>query len=217
MTSEYDYLFKFLLIGDSGVGKSSLMLRFSDDAYDHAFITTIGVDFKLKTMELDNKTIKLQIWDTAGQERFKTITRSYYRGANGIIVVYDVTDKESFDNIREWLFEVDRYASDDVSILIIGNKSDLSDKREVCYDAAKSFADELNIAYIETSAKEAYNVDMAFRQIAKSIKSKCTAASSSYNKHVLMANNNKDIRELHSQPLIQNDDNSFIQRCCVVL
>ncbi|EEB90600.1 hypothetical protein MPER_11169 [Moniliophthora perniciosa FA553] len=110
-TSEYDYLFKLLLIGDSGVGKSCLLLRFADDTYTESYISTIGVDFKIRTIELEGKTVKLQIWDTAGQERFRTITSSYYRGAHGIIVVYDVTDNDTFTNVKQWLQEIDRYAS----------------------------------------------------------------------------------------------------------
>merc|ERR1712083_1266763 len=129
MAAEYDYLFKLLLIGDSGVGKSCLLLRFADDIYTESYISTIGVDFKIRTVELDGKTIKLQIWDTAGQERFRTITSSYYRGAHGIIIVYDITDVESFNNVRQWLFEIDRFASEHVNKLLVGNKSDLDQKR----------------------------------------------------------------------------------------
>ena len=138
-----DYLFKLLLIGDSGVGKSCLLLRFADDTYTESYISTIGVDFKIRTIELDGKTIKLQIWDTAGQERFRTITSSYYRGAHGIIVVYDVTDVESFNNVKQWLHEIDRYACDNVNKLLVGNKCDLTSKKVVEYQTAKEFAEQL--------------------------------------------------------------------------
>ncbi|CAN6580549.1 unnamed protein product [Malus baccata var. baccata] len=137
MTPEYDYLFKLLLIGDSGVGKSCLLLRFADDSYLDSYISTIGVDFKIRTVEQDGKTIKLQIWDTAGQERFRTITSSYYRGAHGIIVVYDVTDQESFNNVKQWLNEIDRYASENVNKLLVGNKCDLTANKVVSYETAK--------------------------------------------------------------------------------
>lgn len=170
MNPEYDYLFKLLLIGDSGVGKSCLLLRFADDTYTDSYISTIGVDFKIRTVELDKKTIKLQIWDTAGQERFRTITSSYYRGANGIIIVYDVTDQESFTNVKTWLQEIDRYASTNVSKLLVGNKCDLTNKKVVDYTTAKEFADQLQIPFLETSAKNATNVEQAFMTMAAEIK-----------------------------------------------
>jgi len=184
MQAEYDYLFKLLLIGDSGVGKSCLLLRFADDTYTESYISTIGVDFKIRTIDLDGKTIKLQIWDTAGQERFRTITSSYYRGAHGIIVVYDTTDLESFNNVKQWLHEIDRYASDNVNKLLVGNKSDLTSKRAVSFDQAKEFADSLGIEFIETSAKNSTNVEKAFMMMASQIKARykpVTAATNNSN------------------------------------
>nr|POF11427.1 gtp-binding protein ypt1 [Quercus suber] len=166
----YDYLFKLLLIGDSGVGKSCLLLRFADDTYTESYISTIGVDFKIRTIELDGKTVKLQIWDTAGQERFRTITSSYYRGAHGICVVYDVTDMDSFNNVKQWLQEIDRYATEGVNKLLVGNKSDMTDKKVVEYTVAKEFADSLGIPFLETSAKNASNVEQAFLTMARQIK-----------------------------------------------
>jgi Ras-related protein Rab-1A len=177
MNPEYDYLFKLLLIGDSGVGKSCLLLRFADDTYTESYISTIGVDFKIRTIELDGKTIKLQIWDTAGQERFRTITSSYYRGAHGIIVVYDVTDKESFDNVKQWLQEIERYACENVNKLLVGNKSDLTTKKVVDYATAKDFADERGIPFLETSAKNASNVEQAFLTMAAEIKARMGPAA----------------------------------------
>lgn len=172
MTSEYDHLFKILLIGDSGVGKSCLLLRFVDDAYTESYISTIGVDFKIRTLNIEGKTVKMQIWDTAGQERFRTITSSYYRGAHGIAVVYDVTDMESFNNVKQWLSEIEKYASDNVNKLLIGNKSDLVSKKVVDTEMAKSFADSHNIPFIETSAKNATNVEEAFLRMATDIKAR---------------------------------------------
>lgn len=172
MNPDYDYLFKILLIGNSGVGKSSLLLRFADDTFTDNFMPTIGVDFKIRTLEVDGRTIKLQIWDTAGQERFKTITSSYYKGAHGIIVVYDITDKESFKNIDNWMNEVEKHASDNVSRILVGNKCDLDESRQVTTDEGKELADQYNIRFMETSAKESANVEEAFTLMTKEIKSR---------------------------------------------
>ncbi|AOW03764.1 P-loop containing nucleoside triphosphate hydrolase protein [Yarrowia lipolytica] len=177
MNTEYDYLFKLLLIGDSGVGKSCLLLRFADDTYTDSYISTIGVDFKIRTLELEGKTVKLQIWDTAGQERFRTITSSYYRGAHGIIVVYDVTDQDTFNNVKTWFHEIDRYATEGVNKLLVGNKSDITDKKVVEYTVAKEFADSLGIPFLETSAKNATNVEQAFLTMARQIKERMGGAA----------------------------------------
>merc|ERR1712154_605711 len=173
------YLFKLLLIGDSGVGKSCLLLRFADDTYTDSYISTIGVDFKIRTLDLSGKVCKLQIWDTAGQERFRTITSSYYRGAHGIIVVYDVTDKESFNNVKHWMQEIDKYAADGVNKLLIGNKCDLSSKKVVSYDEAKELADSLSIQFMEASAKNAHNVEPAFQAMTKDIEQRVASQPAS--------------------------------------
>jgi len=172
MNPEYDYLFKLLLIGDSGVGKSCLLLRFADDTYTESYISTIGVDFKIKTIKDEGKTIKLQIWDTAGQERFRTITSSYYRGAHGIIVVFDTTDLDSFNNVKQWLQEIDRYAAEGVNKLLVGNKADLASQRKVDYNLAQDFAQEYGLTYIETSAKVGQNVEQTFKTMAGDIKTR---------------------------------------------
>ncbi|THU61977.1 hypothetical protein C4D60_Mb01t00290 [Musa balbisiana] len=157
-----------------------------DDSYIESYISTIGVDFKIRTVEQDGKTIKLQIWDTAGQERFRTITSSYYRGAHGIIVVYDVTDQGSFNNVKQWLNEIDRYASENVNKLLVGNKCDLTDSRVVSYETGKAFADEIGIPFLEASAKDSTNVEKAFMTMAADIKDRMASqpagsASKTYN------------------------------------
>ena len=157
--SDYDYLFKLLLIGDSGVGKTTIMHRFVEEQH---YTSTIGVEFRIKTVEVGGKKIKLQIWDTAGQERFRTITSSYYRGAHGIITVYDVTDRTSFTNIKHWLSEIDRYACENVTKLLVGNKTDLITNRVVTFDEGNDFAKELQVSFLETSAKNSDRIEDVF-------------------------------------------------------
>ncbi|EPB84339.1 GTP-binding protein ypt2 [Mucor circinelloides 1006PhL] len=174
-SASYDYLIKLLLIGDSGVGKSCLLLRFSDDSFTPSFITTIGIDFKIRTIELDGKRIKLQIWDTAGQERFRTITTgnaltafaAYYRGAMGILLVYDTTDERSFANVRNWFSNIEQHASEGVNKILIGNKCDMEDKRAITKDQGQNLANELGIRFMETSAKANIGVEEAFFDLAR--------------------------------------------------
>ncbi|CAF1152925.1 unnamed protein product [Rotaria sordida] len=169
INADYDILLKLLLIGDSGVGKSAILTRFSDDSFTDSFISTIGVDFKIHAIENDGKTAKLQIWDTAGQERFRSVTHTYYRGAHGIIIVFDVTSAESFDYLHRWLNEIDLHADNNVKKLLVGNKSDLTSKRMIDYDKAKKFADSLNIQYVETSAKNSINIEQVFKTVVTEI------------------------------------------------
>uniref|UniRef100_A0A5F5PFA9 small monomeric GTPase n=1 Tax=Equus caballus TaxID=9796 RepID=A0A5F5PFA9_HORSE len=172
MAKTYDYLFKLLLIGDSGVGKTCVLFRFSEDAFNSTFISTIGIDFKIRTIELDGKRIKLQIWDTAGQERFRTITTAYYRGAMGIMLVYDITNEKSFDNIRNWIRNIEEHASADVEKMILGNKCDVNDKRQVSKERGEKLALDYGIKFMETSAKANINVENAFFTLARDIKAK---------------------------------------------
>lgn len=169
MNNEYDYLFKILLIGDSGVGKSCMLLRFADDTFTESFISTIGVDFKIRTIELNKNIVKLQIWDTAGQERFRTITSSYYRGAHAILIVYDITDSESFENVKNWIYECDKYAPNSVLKLLVGNKCDLENKRQVTFIKGKELAEEYNLNFLETSAKTSVKIEDAFKLIAEEL------------------------------------------------
>uniref|UniRef100_H3D1L6 Ras-related protein Rab-35 n=1 Tax=Tetraodon nigroviridis TaxID=99883 RepID=H3D1L6_TETNG len=169
MARDYDYLFKLLIIGDSahsGVGKSSLLLRFADNTFSGSYITTIGVDFKIRTVEINGEKVKLQIWDTAGQERFRTITSTYYRGTHGVIVVYDVTSAESFVNVKRWLHEINQNC-DDVCRILVGNKNDDPNSKVVETTDAQKFAEQMGINLFETSAKENINVEEMFNCITE--------------------------------------------------
>ncbi|XP_008665317.1 ras-related protein RABE1c [Zea mays] len=162
-----------------GVGKSCLLLRFSDGSFTTSFITTIGIDFKIRTVELDGKRIKLQIWDTAGQERFRTITTAYYRGAMGILLVYDVTDESSLNNIRNWIRNIEQHASDNVNKILVGNKADMDEsKQAVPTSKGQALADEYGIKFFETSAKKNLNVEQVFFSIARDIKQRLSETDS---------------------------------------
>jgi Ras-related protein Rab-1A len=166
----YDYLFKILIIGDSGAGKSCLMLRYTRDDYRDNHMTTIGVDFQTRFIQIKNEIIKLLLWDTAGQEKFRSITEAYYRGSHGVLIVYDITDLKSFKNIKRWLSDIQSHALEDVQILLVGNKCDLIENRQVSYEQGKKLADDVGINFIETSAKTSMNVEEAFMMISTQIR-----------------------------------------------
>jgi Ras-related protein Rab-1A len=165
---DYDVAFKVLLVGDSAVGKSSIFVRYVDNAFNNSYISTIGVDFKIRSIKHKDKSIRLQIWDTAGQERFKSIASAYYKGAHGILLVYDITDSSSFENLHNWINDVRKYNKEDVPIILIGNKIDLKD-RAVSELDAEMFASAHGLEYMETSAKDSINVDDTFMLLTKLI------------------------------------------------
>ena len=168
-TTDVDLVFKILIIGDSSVGKSNILLRFSDNIFHDTFLPTIGVDFKIKTVVHGGKNIKLNIWDTAGQERFKTITSAYYKGSHGIILVYDITDRDSFNNITSWIGETKKHAGPGIMRILVGNKADLNDARKVSHKEGAEFAEREKMLFFETSAKAKINIEETFLSLTKAV------------------------------------------------
>ncbi|KAK9265437.1 hypothetical protein L1049_015399 [Liquidambar formosana] len=166
---EYDYLFKVVLIGDSGVGKSNLLSRFTRNEFCLESKSTIGVEFATRTLQVEGRTVKAQIWDTAGQERYRAITSAYYRGALGALLVYDVTKPTTFENVSRWLKELRDHADSNIVIMLIGNKTDLKHLRAVATEDAQGYAEKEGLSFIETSALEATNVENAFQKILAEI------------------------------------------------
>jgi len=188
----YDYLFKVLLIGDVGVGKSSFLKRFSRGPLNDNYLSTIGVDFEIKTIQIDDKIIKLQIWDTAGQERFRTITSSYYRGAHAVILMFDITNRDSFDNLRIWLHEIENFAPESAIKLFVGNKCDLKTDRTVTAGDIAELSEDLNIPILETSAKDGTNVDAAFHKLSRSmVQNVASRGPPSHNQHIVISERHK--------------------------
>ncbi|XP_035252785.1 RAB3D, member RAS oncogene family, b isoform X2 [Anguilla anguilla] len=161
----FDYMFKLLIIGDSSVGKTSFLFRYADDSFTPAFVSTVGIDFKVKTVFRNNKRIKLQIWDTAGQERYRTITTAYYRGAMGFLLMYDITNEDSFSAVQDWATQIKTYSWDNAQVVLVGNKSDLEEERVVPTEGSRQLANELGFHFFEASAKDNVNVRQAFERL----------------------------------------------------
>lgn len=166
VATEYDVLAKAIIIGDSSVGKSSLLYRYTEQDWNPHYIATIGVDFKVMTFERDSKIVKLQLWDTAGQDRFRTIVHTYYRGAHGVMMVFALDDRQSFDNLHEWIGDVQKFATNGVPVVLIGNKSDCRPNEVAVSDEeAEALAQRLGGVYMKTSARVNQGVDEAFTQM----------------------------------------------------
>ncbi|XP_066575711.1 ras-related protein Rab-10 [Amia ocellicauda] len=162
-------LLKIILVGDSLVGKTCILQRYIDHNFNHSYVSTIGIDFKVKTLHVNGKFIKLQIWDTAGQERFHTISTRYFRGAHGLLIIYDITNVLSFDNVVWWMKDVDVNAGENVDRIILGNKCDLEDKRVISKEKGQQLAWEHGVKFFETSAKDNINIEQAFSILVEDI------------------------------------------------
>merc|ERR1712018_699029 len=192
----FDYMFKLLIIGNSSVGKTSFLFRYADDSFTSAFVSTVGIDFKVKTVFRQDKRVKLQIWDTAGQERDRTITTAYYRGAMGFILMYDVTNEESFSSVHDWCTQIKTYSWDNAQVILVGNKSDMEDERVISFERGKQLADSLGLEFFETSAKENINVRAVFERLVDII---CDKMSESLDSDPTL-NTNKGTRLDNAQP-----------------
>lgn len=220
---DYDMIFKILIIGDSGVGKSNLLLRYVKNEFMSDMRSTVGVEFGSKLLTIDNVKVKAQIWDTAGQERYRAITSAYYKGAKGVLIVYDITRRESFTNLDKWLTDFKMKCDDDAAIVIIGNKSDLQSKREVDKEEAALKAQSNHLAFFETSAKENENVNIAFlnlmQQVVKNVKA---SMDEKFTKSNTNSNNDKKMngKKINTNDKIRLEDNdeekmfSKEKKCC---
>ena len=180
---EYSMIFKMILIGDSGVGKTNILSRYINNTFSETTKSTVGVELGTKVEEFNNTKIKVQIWDTAGQERYKSITKTYYKGAKGALIVYDITKKDSFQNIDKWIQDLKEFGEEDAAILIVGNKCDLEDKREVTAEEVTKKAEVYKIAFCETSALKAKNIDYAFQTLIKLVAEKMENKKNKENKY----------------------------------
>lgn len=208
-SAEYDYLIKTVIVGESAVGKSCMLLKFADNTFSEMFLSTIGVDFKFKSVKLNvnntEKIAKLQVWDTAGQERFRTITSSFYRGAHAIVIAFDVTDKVSFHRVSSWIQDISRYANLDlVTLLLVGTKCDLINHRQVPSETAKQFADEHGMTYVETSSRTGQGINEAFFTIAQKTVHKMV------NKQIATSNSPK-------KPELREPRKPKPNGCCVIV
>ena len=204
---EYDFLFKLIIVGDSNVGKTNIMSKYIHNQFNQHSKSTIGVEFGTKIVNIDNKKIKAQIWDTAGQERYKSITSAYYKGAKGALIVYDITNKFSFDSVDKWVQDLNSYGDKNITLLLVGNKSDLEEKRQILKENGEEKAKSFNLGFIETSACSGDNIDQAFVIMLKEVLKKYIDEND-INNDEFEASGGKNLE------LNKKDNNRKKKRCC---
>ena len=210
MNTTHDFLFKILFLGDSGVGKSSLLLKLTEKKFQNSILHTIGLDFKMKTFEVNKKKIHLQIWDSAGQERFRSITSSYYHLTDGIFLVYDITDRDSFNNIENWLNQIQNKTKNNCFKFLLGNKRDLNAKRKVSYGEASNFAEKHSMMFSECSAIEIFeNINEIFEKMASELEKNAEKDIKSGNR-----NNNYFANHNAAANLNKKNNKENKERCC---
>jgi small GTP-binding protein len=196
MSKNYDYSIKLLMIGDSNVGKTSILTKYVNNQFSNTFITTIGIDFKIKYIKVNNKNIKLQLWDTAGQERFRSITISYFRGAQGAIITYDATDRSTFDNVKKWMDDINKQCSKNIDVFLVANKIDLEKYRVVSKEEGEELAKKYKILYFECSAKTGENIENLYFNIATIISKKIIEKDPKIN---IIKLNNEAVAEVNAE------------------
>ena len=219
---QYDFIFKLVLIGDSGVGKTNILSRYLTNQFSASTQPTVGVEFGSKIIKKGEKLIKLQIWDTAGQERYKSITSAYYKGAKGAFVVYDISRKSTFDNVDKWINELKNNGSEDVFILLVGNKSDLNEQREISEEEVKKKAEVYNIAFCETSALKGNNIEFAFESLIDKITEKLEKEKVILGKNIskieegktITLNTDKDKDKKENGEEGKNNKKPEVKSCC---
>ena len=208
-SQEYEYIFKLILIGNSGVGKSSILNRYMHQTFKESYKCTIGVDFLMKSLEINGKTVKLQLWDTAGQEKYKSMVSSYYRGANVALVVFDITNHNSFDSLPTWIENYYKNGPEQKNIILIGNKKDMVDERQVTQEEAGLFSETNNMIYFETSAKDGDNIDYVFTYAAEKL-----LEFYSSQKEGDLKKRNEQINQLQSQNFKEIRIEEQKKKCC---
>jgi len=207
----YNYLFKIVVIGDHNCGKSCILLRFSENTFRSDHISTLGVDFKLKTIQLDQDKVRLELWDTAGMERYRTIYNSYYHSANGIMCVFDLTNARSFENLENyWLKQVKENAPPDAVIIVVGNKADLEEQRQVDFERAEKLAKKVGVSLFEVSAKTGINCDDAFHELAMAMRDKMLSSG----RHSDSEDSDALSTAFHVDGVIMGERKSALSKCC---